>query len=393
MTQRFSRLGPESPRFEAPAPVKKPRKKTTFLELVLFGILALFVIGGGLALYQAYGPKKNEFVPNTVAEGFKSDRINILLIGIAGDRKINGGNDLADAIMVVSLKPSTKQAAIVSIPRDLYVDIGKFGVHRINAAHDLGSKMGYRGGGPGLLADTISKVTGQPIHAWARIDFKAFSRVIDDLGGIDVFVYRPFRDYLFNDTFEQGWQHMNGDRALRYARYRYVHGAEGNNFARELRQQQVVSAVKKKLQHLSAGQALRLFASATTVSKYTATNLGTSEMIELYRTFKDLPQGNLRHVSLAPLTEIFMVTTVGDAGEAVRPPNNDYARIQQVSRDIFTDMRPLVNRDQIQLSDTDKPKPSDYTGDDSLRSRGQAVGPPGGRAADPKAASASPASH
>lgn len=385
MTQRFSRLGPESPRFEAPAPLKKPRKRTTFLELVLFGLLALFVIGGGLALYQHYGPQKYEILPNTVAEGWKSDRINILLIGIAGDRKINGGNELADAIMIVSLKPSTKQAALISIPRDLYVDVGKFGVHRINAAHDLGYKMGYRGGGPSLLSDTISRVTGQPIHAWARIDFKAFSRVIDDLGGIDVFVYRPFRDYLFNDMFEQGWQHMNGDRALRYARYRYVRGAEGNNFARELRQQQVVSAVKKKLQHLGAGQALRLVATATQVSKYTATNLGTGEIIELYRTFKDLPQGNLRHVSLAPLTEVFMVTKVGDAGEAVRPPGNDYARIQSVTRDIFTDMRPLVNRDQIQLSDTDKPKPSDYAGDDSLK-ESQALGTSGRRDVEPKAA-------
>jgi LCP family protein required for cell wall assembly len=271
--------------------------------------------------------------------------------------------------MVVSLKPSTKQAALISIPRDLYVNVGRFGVHRINAAHDLGYKMGYRGGGPGLLAESVSAAIGQPIHAFARIDFKAFSKVIDDLGGIDVFVYRPFRDYLFNDMFEQGWQHMSGDRALRYARYRYVHGAEGNNFARELRQQQVVSAVKKKLQNLSAAQALRLFASATTVSKYTATNLGTGDMIELYRTFKDLPQGNLRHVSLAPLTEIFMVTTVGDTGEAVRPPGNNYARIQQATRDIFTDMRPLVNRDQIQLSDTTAPKPSDYVGDDSLQKK------------------------
>jgi LCP family protein required for cell wall assembly len=369
MTQRFSRLGPQGPQFEAPPPAAKPRKKTRILEFVLFALLGVLVLGGALALWQQYGPKKNENIPNTIAEGFQNDRINILLIGVAGDRSINGGNDLADAIMVVSLKPSTKQAALISIPRDLYVNVGRFGVHRINAAHDIGSKMGYRGGGPGLLADSVSQATGQPIHAFARIDFKAFSRVIDDLGGIDVFVYRPFHDYLFNDTFQQGWQRMNGDRALRYARYRYVHGAEGNNFARELRQQQVVSAVKKKLQNLSVGQALRLFASATTVSKYTATNLGTGDMIKLYQGFKDLPQGNLRHVSLAPLTEVFMVTKVGDTGEAVRPPGNNYAGIHQATRDIFTDMRPLVNRDQIQLSDTTTPKPSDYAGDDTLRQK------------------------
>jgi LCP family protein required for cell wall assembly len=366
MAQRFSRLG--QPIAPQPEPTRKPRKKTTFVEFILFGLLAILLIAGGFALYQQFSPKQ-DFIPATVDAGFKRDRINLLLIGIAGDRNINGGNDLADAIMVVSLKPSTKKAALISIPRDLYIDIGHFGVHRINAAHDIGYKMGYHGGGPGLLMESVSKVIGQPIDGWARIDFKAFSKIIDDLGGIDVFVYRPFRDYLFNDTFQQGWQHMNGERALRYARYRYVHGAEGNNFARELRQQQVIAAAKKKMQHLTVTQALSLIGSARTVSKYTATNLSTSDVMSLYRNFHDVPPANIRHVSLAPLTETFMVTKVGDTGEAVRPPGNNYAQIQAMSRDVFSDMRPLVNRDQIQLSEAGTPKPSDYAGDDSLRAK------------------------
>lgn len=349
--------------YKAPA---KPKKKTTGLEIVLFCVFGVMLIAGGFALYQQYSPHR-DFVPSTVEQGFKRDRINLLLIGIAGDRKINGGNDLADAIMLLSLKPSTKQAALISIPRDLYLNIGHFGIHRINAAHDIGYKMGYRGGGPGLLMDTVSQITGQPVDGWARADFKAFSKVIDDLGGVDIFVYRPFHDFLFNDTFQQGWQHMNGDRALRYARYRYVNGAEGNNFARELRQQQVISAVKKKLQNVSLSQVLRLLGSATTVSQYTATNLSSADLVKLYRTFHDLPSANIRHVSWAPLTEVFMVTVIGDTGEAVRPPHNNYAQIQAVTRDVFKDMRPLVNRDQIQLTETGTPKPSDYAGDDTLR--------------------------
>lgn len=363
MAQRFSRL--EQPLAPVEPRKKKPRKKTTFLELVLFGVLAVLVLAGGFALYQQFSPH-HDYVPPTVDAGFKRDRINLVLIGIAGDRKINGGNDLADAIIFVSLKPSTKQAALVSIPRDLYINIGRFGVHRLNAAHDIGYKMGYRGGGPGLLMDTVSQIVGQPVDGYARIDFKAFAKVIDDLGGVDIFVYRPFHDYLFNDTFEQGWQHMNGERALRYARYRYVRGAEGNNFARELRQQQVIAAAKKKLQNVDFSQVLRLIGSASTVSDYTSTNLSTTDLVHLYRTFHDLPAANIRHVSLAPLTEVFMVNTLGDAGEAVRPPGNNFASIQGMTRDVFKDMRPLVNRDQIQLTEGSTPKPSDYVGDDSL---------------------------
>lgn len=344
----------------------KPHRKTGFIEVVLFGLLGLMLITACFALYSHFHPGR-DLPPNTVDLGLKQDRVNLLVIGVAGDRKFNGGNDLADAILLLSLKPSTRQAAMISIPRDLYVDIGRFGVHRLNAAHDIGAKAGYRGDGPGLLMDTVSQVIGQPIHGFIRIDFKAFAKVIDDLGGIDVYVYRPFRDFLFQDQFNQGWQHMNGDRALRYARYRYVHGAEGNNFARELRQQQVVSAVRKKLQHLSAQQALRLATTATTVSRYTLTNLTPGQMLTLYQTFHDMPPGNVRHVSLAPLTEVFMVTKAGDEGEAVRPLGGSFQPIQQMARTVFTDKRPLVNRDQIQLSDGEPPKPSDYRGDDSLK--------------------------
>lgn len=365
----YSRLA--QPVAPPPQPGKKPRKKKSAVEIILFALFGILLIVGGFALYQQFSSHK-DFIPATVDAGFKRDRVNVMLIGVAGDREINGGNDLADAIMVMSLKPSTKQAALISIPRDLYVNVGNFGVHRINAAHDIGYKMGYHGGGPGLLMETVSKVIGQPIDGWARIDFKAFSKVVDDLGGIDVYVYRPFRDYLFNDTFQQGWQHMNGDRALRYARYRYVHGAEGNNFARELRQQQVIAAAKKKLQNVSPTQALRLLGSASTVSKYTATNLSSVEVLKLYRTFHELPAANIRHVSLAPLTEVFMVTTLADSGEAVRAPGGNYARIHAMSRDVFTDMRPLVNRDQIQLTERDVPKPADIAGDDTLRAK-----PPG----------------
>ena len=364
MARPLSRLHQQT---APPPPSPTPRKKTTLLEIVLFTTFGLLVLVALFAFYQQFSARK-DFIEPTVDKGFKRDRINLLLIGVAGDRDVNGGNDLADAIVLVSLRPSTRQAALMSLPRDLYVDVGRFGPHRLNAAHDLGYKMGYRGGGPGLLIDTVSKVTGQPVDGWARVDFKAFAAIIDAMGGVDIFVYRPFHDYLFNDTFQQGWQHMNGDRALRYARYRYVMGAEGNNFARELRQQQVIAAAKKKLQNLTLPQQLRLLRLATTVSSFTATNMSSTDFVHLYRAFHDLPPQNIRHVSLAPLTEVFMVTKVGDTGEAVRPPRNDYAGIRALARDVFSDMRPVANPDQIQLTEGEAPKPAAYAGDDTMTS-------------------------
>ena len=364
-TPTYSRLGNIPKPAYTPPTTTKPKKKTTLLEIILFGVFALLLILGGFAIYSHFSPSYDD-VPNLVADGFQHDRINLLVIGIGGDSHPGGGKDLADSIMFVSLKPSTKQVALVSVPRDFYLNIGHYGVHRINAAHDLGYQNSYPGRGPGLLVDTVKEITGQPIHAYARIDFAAFEKIIDELGGVDIYVYRPFHDFLFKDGFEQGWQHMNGKRALQYARYRYVHGAEGNNFARELRQQQVVTAMRQKLQHLPPQQVLRLVGVASTVSKYTATNLTPGQIVKLYTTFKDVKPANIRHVSLAPLTEVFMVSTPGDSGEAVRPRGGNYTPIRQMAANIFSDMRPLVNHDQIQLAEGEAPKPAEVAGDDTL---------------------------
>lgn len=355
-------IQPDAGRVPSPPlrPVYTPRdkkKRSRFVEWILFTVAALIVIIGLLALYTQYAPSFKK-VPNTVAAGFKEDRINILLIGVGGPTHPGEGKDLADAIMVLSLKPSTKQAALISLPRDFYVRIGRYGVHRLNAAHGIGEEGGYPGGGPALLMDTVEQIAGQKMHAYIRVDFAAFEKIIDELGGVDIYVYRPFYDYMFKDRFSAGWQRMTGKRALRYARARYIEGsAEGNNFARELRQQQVISALRDKLRGLTPQQALRLVQIARTVSQYSDTNLTTGQMIELYSIFHDMKSDNVRHVSLAPFTDIFMVTDPADPGEAVRPRTGDFNEIHVVARSVFTSSKPIVTRDEIPLSPP-PPKPA-----------------------------------
>lgn len=354
-----------------PAHVRTPvgiRKKSSTGEKILFILLGLFVIVAGLALYTQFSPSYTE-VPNTVAAGLKADRVNLLVIGIGGDGHPGGGIDLADSLLLVSLQPSTKKAALISIPRDFYLKIGRYGMHRLNDAHALGENAGYPGGGPGMTIDQVKAITGQPIHGYIRLDFKAFEKIIDGVGGVDIYVYRPFHDTLFNDTFQQGWQHMNGHRALQYARYRYIIGLEGTNFARELRQQQIVSAIRKKMQHLTPAQALRLAMSASSVSHYTKTNLSTPQLVQLYNMFHDMNPANVRHVSLQPMTEIFMLTKINDSGEAVRPRNGDYGPIRTTIQNVFNDTRPVVTPSAIQLTDDGTPSPSLYAGDDTMMAK------------------------
>ena len=353
---------PEQPLYErATTPLRpvytRPPQKRRFriTEWILFAVVAVILVIGALALYTEYAPRFKT-VPNSVAEGFKQDRINILLIGVGGPTHPGEGKDLSDAIMVLSLKPSTRQAALISIPRDLWVRIGNE-THRINAAHAIGEEDGYPGGGPELLRETVEQVLGQPVHAYVRVDFAAFEKIIDDLGGVDIYVYRPFYDFMFKDQFNAGWQHMTGRRALRYARSRYILSAEGNNFARELRQQQVIAAIREKLRGMTAQQALKLVSIAHTVSSYTDTNLTAGQMIELYSMYHNLSDDKLRHVSLAPFLEVFMVTNPSDPGEAVRPPNGSYRQIQIMARNVFNGERPIVTRDEISLREP-PPKPA-----------------------------------
>src|SRR5205814_1626663 len=104
--------------------------------------------------------------------------------------------------------------------------------------------------------------------------------------------------------FNKGWQHLDGRRALAYARYRYIIGPEGDNFARELRQQQVMNALRDKLQRANPQTVVRLIAAIPSLSASTQTNLTTPQMISLYRRFRSIDPREVRHVSLKPLTQI-----------------------------------------------------------------------------------------
>jgi len=312
-------------------------------ELLMFGFLAVVLALAGIAAYSYFSPQWQK-VPNRVEAGFKADRINILLIGVGGDTHPGEGKDLADAIMLVSLQPSTRRVALMSLPRDFYLPMDEHGMHRLNAAHAFG--------GPAYLMTIVERTFGQPVHAYARIDFRAFREVIDVIGGVDIYVQRAFYDYLFKDGFRAGWQHMNGARALRYVRYRYVmDSAEGNGFGRDLRQQQVLEAVRDKIAKMPAHDVLKLVNVARSVGNHTDTNLTATQIADLYSLFRNTSRADIRNISLKKYTEVVMVTTPGDTGDAVRPWKNDYTPLRRVAAEAFNGRDPVVMRDEIRVNE------------------------------------------
>ncbi len=178
-----------------------------------------------------------------------SERLNVLVIGI--DRR--PGSALpgrADVIMIASVDPLRRKATLISIPRDLWVEIPGHGENRINSAYFYGELNGTEGAGPGLMKRTIGHNFGLTVDYYARLDFGCFKRIIDILGGITVDVPESIRDDRYPDDqygymaiyIPAGRQRMNGETALQYVRARH----ESSDFSRMRRQQQVLLAARDK---------------------------------------------------------------------------------------------------------------------------------------------------
>ncbi len=123
-----------------------------------------------------------------------------------------GAGQRADVIMVVHMVPGRARAQILSLPRDLRVDIPGRGADKINAA------LSY--GGPDLLVQTVRAGTGLPIHNYLELDFAGFSEIVNALGGVDMFFPYPARDAKSGLSVEAGHVHLSGGMALAYVRSR-----------------------------------------------------------------------------------------------------------------------------------------------------------------------------
>ena len=253
-------------------PEKSPQKKRVFfrffISLTAFGLLVLgiafLLIFKGIHLGQtmqfentAHLSFVTEFKKLTrsffseqpgLLQEEKDGRINILLLGRAGEHY--PGKNLTDTVMIMSIDTRTKQVALLSLPRDLYVPIvGTDLFTKLNSLYQYGlsNKEGVT-----PLTQTIEEITGEPIHYFVTLDFDGFEKIVDTLGGISLEVLRDFYDNRYPgknysyETFElkKGWQTLDGATALKYVRER--HDDPEGDFGRAKRQQQVIQAIKNK---------------------------------------------------------------------------------------------------------------------------------------------------
>jgi LCP family protein required for cell wall assembly len=223
-------------------------------------------------------------------------RLTILLMGV--DRRTADGDAPArtDAITLITIDPQSKTAALLSVPRDLYVPLaGMDRMDRVNAAYFFGEVNHLPGGGAQAAKDTLAWNLGVPIDRHVVVDFNGFKRAIDALGGIDVNVPRRIVDTAYpTDNFgvetlviEAGPTHMDGALALKYVRTRH----QDSDFGRLQRQQQVMLAARDKL--LSLGAIAHLPELLDAVAGSYETDLTIAEMVSIAKLWGDIPPGNI----------------------------------------------------------------------------------------------------
>ena len=164
------------------------------------------------------------------------------------DWQAGEGPPRTDTMILFTVDPIHRTAGILSIPRDLWVNIPGFEYGRINTAYQLGEAYQIPGGGPALAAQTVEELLGVPVDYYAQVDFGTFVRFIDEIGGIKVEFPETIKLDPLGDgntkRFKPGVYTLPGDLALAYARLRKT---EGGDFDRAQRQQQVIMGIRTQI--------------------------------------------------------------------------------------------------------------------------------------------------
>lgn len=256
-----------------------------------------------------------------------SSRVTILLMGLDYDDTEARKTPRTDTMMVVSMDPQTKTAGIMSIPRDTWVNIPGFDYAKINTAYFLGESYKLPGGGAGLAVQTVESFLGVPINYYAQVDFDAFTKFIDELGGVDINVPKTIKvsiigGYVVHGSkgdfrreekrLRPGVQNLDGATALAYARNRHT---DGGDFDRAFRQQQVVQAVRAKILNLNMLPTLISKAPAlySDLSSGIHTNLSLSQIVQLAMYASQIPNKGIHYGLLGPDTALNGTSPDGQA--------------------------------------------------------------------------------
>src|SRR5215208_731027 len=295
-----------------------------------------------------------------------TSRINILFVGLRGGDPIKGDCPFCtDTLILLTLDPVTKTAGMLSIPRDMWVNIPGFGFSRINTAWTLGRGSKLPGGGPALTMRTISHFIGVPVDYYVQVDFDTFVDIIDLIDGVDVYndatlMLDPMAhgiDFPKVKFTCCGTRHLNGATALAYARCRHVEqGCNDGDIGRARRQQKVIFGIRDKV--LSPENFPTLLTQApqlyNTFSAGIHTNLSFEDAVKLAVLVRDIPKEEIRNEVIDNTMMMLDSVVLGGQKASIIRPFPDKVRL--LRDEIFTASQPshpLAEGDPASLMQAD----------------------------------------
>lgn len=351
-------------------PEQRARRRK-LIKRVLLAVLVVFLALGAYLGVKAIIAGSNVFKGNPLAifqnQPLKTDangRSNIIVFGTAEDDEggTHEGGNLTDSLMVVSVDQKTKDAYMLSIPRDLWVKYDQVcpaGYQgKINAVYSCASNDGENEEeGAAALRQKIGEVTGLDIQYYVHLNFTAVVEAVDAVGGVDVTIESNPRGVGILDRnfdwkcnykchyvkYKDGEKvHLDGEHALALSRARNASGGYGlaaGNFDREKNQQKIIKALQKKATSVGT---LTNIGAVTGLIDAMGNNLRTNFATGEIRTLADLGNGikpdSIKSLSLVD-EEAPLVTTGMVSGQSVvRPVAGlmDYSDIQSYLKENLT---------------------------------------------------------
>jgi LCP family protein required for cell wall assembly len=303
--------------------------------------------------YKLFGGNIFGLLHTTHLKGEDRGRVNILLAGNSADDVGHNGGQLTDSIMIMSIDTRNNTAFLLSIPRDLWVNIPGGGHQKINAAYTVGqednfSEAGYPSGGMGLLEKIVQDDFGLPIDYYALVNYGALRDSVNAVGGVNFTVhssdprglYDPSIDYTTRGPLVRltnGPHTLNGQQALNLARARGdAYGSYGfgnSDFQRTQDQRELLIALKNKA--VTAGviaNPAKLTSLFDAVGKNVKTDLTLPEARRFYDVVKPISSKNIKSLSLSDANGKNLLTsyTTRDGESALIPAAgiDDFSAIQ-----------------------------------------------------------------
>ncbi len=324
-------------------------------------LLALIVAGGLFMGIKFYITERHLFrggggapalaanIDVSTLRGEGDGRVNILVLGIGGPG--HDGPDLTDTIMIASIDPINHATVLLSVPRDLCVSRPCGPNQKINAIYALAKQSSTAKSANGQIQDglkkldtTLSPILGIPIHYHTVVDFAAFKQSVDAVGGVDVNVPERLYDPTiawennYNSVIAQkGQQHMNGARALLYAKSRET----SSDFARAERQRLILVALKQKIFTLGTfSNPVKITNLLNSLGNNVYTDFSLNDINRLYQIISQIPSDNIASLDMVtPPHDLLTTGNVDGATSIVEPKAGllNYSAVQSYVRNALRD--------------------------------------------------------